>query len=165
MSASGCRTVVSGGETQRAAGRVVEPHDGQVLRDPQSPPAGRFVDPERLLIAASEDRGGRLGQVQQLTAAAEAAFVLEVPVPYQQPVELAAAPFERRPVAIDPRPAAQVLGRAGDHPDVAVPQAHQMIGRGEATGPVRGADARQVGSWQVDRVHDDERDVLVAKLA
>ncbi len=53
--------------------------------------AGGLVDAERLLVAAGEDRGRRLGQVEQLAAAHEAALVLEVAVPDQRQVELDAA--------------------------------------------------------------------------
>ena len=79
--------------------------------------------PECLLVTAGEYRGRGFGEVQQLTAADEAAFMLEIPLPHQQRVELMRRPFQRRPVAVDPGPAAQVIGRAGDRADAAVSQA------------------------------------------
>src|SRR5262249_11419414 len=96
----------------------------------QAPLPGRLVQAERLLVAAGEDRRRRLGQVEQLTAAYEAALVLEVAVADQCGVELDARPFQRRPISVGSGPAAQVVTRPGDRPDPAVPQAQQVLGGG-----------------------------------
>src|SRR5579871_2762833 len=80
------------------------PATGAPLGKPSAPRTGE----------AAGDRGRRFGKVKQLTAADESAFVLEIPVPYQPAIELGAEPFQGRPVAVDPGPAAEVTGRAGD---------------------------------------------------
>src|SRR6185437_6471169 len=116
--------------------QVVQADDAEVLGDPQAALAGRLVDAERLLVVAREDRGRRLGQAEQLAAADEAALVLEVAVPDQRGIEAQAGPLQGRPVTVDPGPAAQVVTGPGDGADPAVAQAEQVLGGGQARGPV-----------------------------
>ena len=54
--------------------------------------------------------------------------------------------LQRGPVAVDPRPAAQHVGRPADHADPAVAQLQQVPGGGQAAVPVGGADRGDAGA-------------------
>ena len=165
MSRSGWRTVVSGGESHRVTGRSSKPMTTEVAWDEQSPLACRFVDPEGHLVAAREDGRRRVVEVEQLGGATEAALVLEVPVPDQLWVELDAGAVQRVAEAVHPGPAAQEGVGPGDDRDAAVAELEQVLGRRDAAGPVGGTDAGHLGAGSVDRVDDDQRDVLGVQLA
>ena len=70
ISASGWRTVVSGGRDPAGHRQVVEADDAQVLRDPQPALPGGLVDAERLLVVPAKMAVGRSGQVEQLAGRA-----------------------------------------------------------------------------------------------
>ena len=97
ISASGCRTVVSGGLIQRASGRSSKPTTlrSRGMRRPQL--AGGLVQPERLEVVAGEDRGGAVGQPQQFAARGVAGLVVEVAAAHQRRVEAHARASPARP--------------------------------------------------------------------
>ena len=165
ISASGCRTVVIGGEAQRVTGRSSKPTTLRSLRYPQAADARGLVDAESLLVAAGEDRRWRLGLVEQLRRAGEAALVGEVAVAYERGVVADTGPVEGRTVPVKASQAAQRVSGAGDRRDPAVAKAKQVLGRRDAPGPVGGAHAGDAGRGRVGRVDDDERDRGAAELA
>ena len=61
------RTVVSGGRRYPAIGGVVEPGDRQVVRDVQTASLGRRHAGDGHQVVGVDDRGRRLGEVEQLS--------------------------------------------------------------------------------------------------
>ena len=89
---------------------------------------------------------------------------MEVAVAHQRRVVTGASALQRRPVAVQPRPAAQVLGRAGDGPDPAVAAGEQVIGGRDAARPVGRAHAGQVRVGEVGGIHRHQRDPFLPEL-
>ncbi|MNW54389.1 hypothetical protein D3C74_319880 [compost metagenome] len=139
-------------------GDVVVAHDREVLGHAQAVASGGLEHAESLEVRAREDRGGRLGQAEELVGAVGAALGVEVAEPDQVRVRSDPGRAEGRAVAVEAGERAHHVLGPRDDADAAVAELDQVPGRHEAALPVRRADRGDVGLGVARGVDDRERD-------
>jgi len=128
-----------------------------VFRKLQAVLPRRLVYAHRLQVAGREDCGGPVAQAEQLQRGGERGLVVEVAGLDQPRIEVDPRALQRGPVTVQPGLAARYGRAAGNRGDPAMTELDQVLGRGQAAGPVSGADGQHLRVGPTDRVHDDHR--------